>query len=296
MTRQKLYTIAILITVLAGCKVGPKYRQPLVESPDLFRFDSVSTAADTVINLKWWEVFQDKDLKTLIDTALVYNQDVLIAASRIEEARAVLGYNKADLWPSLGYDGTAGRQKVNVPSIGVSDPFNNFQGVATLAWELDFWGKYRRSTEAARAELLASEHGMRTIQIGLISEIASIYFLLLDFDARLEISRKTLETRRESMNIIQDRFNEGIVAEIDLNQAEIQEAIAAAAVPFYERQVAQTENALSILIGINPGPVIRNSTLRDQVIPPEVPSGIPSTVLARRPDINQAEQYVVYHF
>ena len=293
MTRQKLYTIAILITFLAGCKVGPKYRQPIVESPELFRFDSVSTVADTVINLQWWEMFQDEDLKTLIDTALSYNQDVLIAASRIEEARAVLGYNKADLWPSLGYDGTAGRQKINVPSIGVSDPFNNFQGVATLAWELDFWGKYRRSTEAARAELLASEHGMRTIQIGLISEIASIYFLLLDFDARLEISRKTLETRRESMNIIQDRFNEGIVAEIDLNQAEIQEAIAAAAVPFYERQVAQTENALSILIGINPGPVIRNSTLRDQAIPPEIPTGIPSTVLARRPDINQAEQYVV---
>ncbi len=293
MTRQKLITIAILIIILAGCKVGPKYKQPVVESPDLFRFDSVSTVADTVINLKWWEMFRDEDLKALIDTALVYNQDVLIAASRMEEARAVLGYNKADLWPSLGYDGTAGRQKVNVPSIGVSDPFNNFQGVATLAWELDFWGKYRRSTEAARAELLASEHGMRTIQIGLISEIASIYFLLLDYDARLEISRKTLETRRESMNIIQDRFNEGIVAEIDLNQAEIQEAIAAAAVPFYERQVAQTENALSILIGINPGPVIRNSTLRDQVIPPKVPTGIPSTVLARRPDINQAEQYVV---
>lgn len=273
--------------------MGPKYHQPAVDAPDLFRFDSVSTAADTVINLKWWELFGDEDLKKLIDTALVYNQDVLIAASRIEEARAVLGYNKADLWPSIGYDGSAGRSKQNIPSIGVTDPFNNFQGVATLAWELDFWGKYRRSTEAARAELLASEYGMRSVQVTLISEIASTYFLLLDFDARLNISRKTLNSRQESLRIIQERYNEGIIPEIDLNQAEIQEAIAAAAVPYYERLVAQTENALSVLTGVNPGPVTRTIKLKEQAIPPEVPSGIPSAVLARRPDISQAEQMIV---
>ncbi len=292
MKRSIVYLI-FLLGLISGCKVGPKYHQPVVDAPDLFRFDSVSTAADTVINLKWWELFDDPDLKMLIDTAMAYNQDALIAASRIEEARAVLGYTKADLWPSLGYDGTAGRQKINVPSFGVSDPFNNFQGVATLAWELDFWGKFRRSNEAARAEMLASEYGMRTIQVGLIAEIASTYFRLLDYDARLGISRKTLESRQGSLEIIQERFNEGIVAEIDLNQAQIQEAIAAAAVPYYERLVAQTENALSILTGVNPGPVMRNSTLRDHTVPPEIPSGIPSAVLARRPDINQAEQYMV---
>ena len=292
MNHKIIYTIIVLV-ILASCKVGPNYKQPVVDSPDLFRFDSVSTAADTVINLKWWELFGDEGLKQLIDTALVYNQDVLMAASRIEEARAVLGYNRADLWPSLGYDGTAGRSKMNIPSIGVTDPFNNFQGAATLAWELDFWGKFRRSTEASRAELLASEYGMRSVQVSLISDIAAVYFLLLDYDARLNISRKTLNSRKESLRIIQERYNEGIIPEIDLNQAEIQEAIAAASVPFYERLVAQTENALSVLTGVNPGPVIRNTTLRDQVIPPEVPSGIPSAVLARRPDISQAEQYVV---
>lgn len=292
MNRKIIYSL-ILLAMIASCKVGPKYHQPVVDSPDLFRFDSTSAAADTVLNLNWWELFQDKDLKTLIDTALVYNQDVLIAASRIEEARAILGYTKADQWPAVGYDGSAGRSQINLPSMGVSDPFNNFQGMATLAWELDFWGKYRRANEAARAELLASEFGKQAIQVGLISEVASTYFILLDFDARLEISKKTLESRKESLRIISERYDKGIVPEIDLNQAEIQEAIAAASVPYYERQVAQVENALSVLIGMNPGPIVRTGTLRNQVIPPYVPSGIPSAILERRPDVNQAEQYVV---
>jgi multidrug efflux system outer membrane protein len=291
--KKYIVFFSFIVITMAGCKVGPKYKSPYVASPDLFRFDSVSTAADTVINLQWWELFGDPSLKVLINTALKYNQDVKVAASRIEEARAVLGYNQADIWPSIGYDGSAGRAKANISSIGVTDPFNNFQGAATLAWELDFWGKFRRSTEAARAEMLATEYGLRTVQISLISDIATIYFLLLDYDARLSISQQTLESRKESTRIIQERFNEGIVPEIDLNQAQIQEAIAAAAVPFYERMVAQTENALSVLIGTNPGPVVRNSQLRDQMTPPEIPSGIPAAVLARRPDINQAEQYVI---
>jgi multidrug efflux system outer membrane protein len=291
--KQNIIYSFFLILAITSCKVGPKYQRPEVKTPGAFRFDMASTQADTLINLKWWELFQDKDLEALIDTALIINQDVLIAASQIEEARAVLGYNKADLWPSLGYDGSGARSKVNIPSLGVTDPFNNFQGAASLAWELDFWGKFRRSTEAARAELVASEYGQRAIQVSLISEIANTYFLLLDFDSRLQISNKTLDSRKESLRIIRERFNEGIVAEIDLNQAEIQEAIAAASVPYFERLVAQTENALSILVGFNPGPILRSRTLRDQVIPPEIPSGIPSAVLARRPDINQAEQYMI---
>ena len=289
MKKNILFSLFIVL-IIAGCKVGPNYQKPVTYSPATFRFDNISTQEDTVINLKWWELFQDEELKALIDTALKYNQDVLMAASRIEEARAVVGYNKADLWPSLGYDGSGARMQMNIPALGVDGPFNSFSGAANLAWELDFWGKYRRATEAARAELLASDFGHRAIQISLISSVASTYFLLLDFDARLDISKKTVKSRRESLRIIQERFNKGIVPEIDLNQAEIQEAIAAAAVPFYERLVAQTENSLSILLGSNPGTIPRTHTLRDEVIPPEIPSGIPSAVLARRPDINQAEQ------
>lgn len=292
MKRSIIYSLFIILTI-SSCKVGPKYQKPVTTSPTTFRFDSISTQADTVINLKWWELFQNEDLKALIDTALKYNPDVLIAASRIEEARAVVGYNKADLWPSIGYDGSGARMQNNIPALGISGPFNNFSGAANLAWELDFWGKYRRATEAARAELLASDFGHRAVQISLISSVAGTYFKLLDYDARLKIAKMTMESRKESLQIIGERFDKGIVPEIDLNQAEIQEAIAAAAIPLYKRLVAQTENALSILLGNNPGKIERSLKLRDEVIPPKIPSGIPSAVLARRPDINEAEQMLI---
>jgi multidrug efflux system outer membrane protein len=167
----------------------------VLTTPDTFRFDSISTTKDTIINLKWWELFQDKELIALIDTALKNNPDVLIAASRIEEARAVVGYNKSDMWPSFGYDGSASRIQNNIPSLNISGPFNSFSGAANVAWELDFWGKFRRATEAAQDELLASGYGHRAVQISLISSVASTYFRLLDFDARLEISEMTMESR-----------------------------------------------------------------------------------------------------
>lgn len=289
MTKNIIYTLFIIL-VISSCKVGPDYQRPDIDSPTAFRFDSISTQEDTIINLRWWELFSDQDLKALIDTALKYNPDVLIAASRIEESRAVVGYNKADLWPSIGYDGSGARQQLNLQGIGVDGAFNSFSGAASLAWELDFWGKYRRGTEAARAELMASDFAHRAVQVSLISAVASTYFLLLDYDSRLGTSIKTVKSRQESLRIIGERFDKGIVPEIDLNQAQIQEAIAAAAVPFYERLVAQTENALSILLGNNPGTIVRTRVLKDEVIPPEIPSGIPSSVLARRPDVNQAEQ------
>jgi len=292
MKQNIIYSLIVILIILtiSSCKVGPNYQRPLTTSPTTFRFDSISTQEDTIINLKWWELFQNKELAALIDTALKYNPDVLIAASRIEEARAVVGYNKADQWPSIGYDGSGARMQNNMPALGISGPYNNFSGAANLAWELDFWGKYRSATDAARAELLASNFGHRAVQISLISSVASTYFQLLDYDARLEISKMTMESRGESLRIIGERFDKGIVPEIDLNQAEIQEAIAAASIPFHKRLVAQTENALSILLGNNPGTIKRSRKLRDEVIPPEIPSGIPSAVLARRPDINQAEQ------
>ncbi len=290
---RSIFIILIAIIGFSSCKVGPKYQKPVTTSPTTFRFDSISTQEDTVINLKWWELFENKDLADLIDTALKYNPDVLVAASRIEEARAVVGFNKADQWPAIGYDGSGARQQNNIPSIGLNGPYNSFSGAATLAWELDFWGKYRSATDAARAELLASDYSHRAVQVSLISSVAGTYFLLLDYDARLQISIMTMESRKESMRIIGERFDKGIVPEIDLNQAEIQEAIAAAAIPFYKRLVAQTENALSILLGNNPGSIERNRKLRDAAIPEEIPSGIPSAVLSRRPDISQAEQLLV---
>lgn len=278
--------ILFSITILHGCMVGPKFQQPEIESPGKYIY---STNTDSIINLKWWELFNDSILKSLIDSALINNKDVRIAASRIEEAAFVVGYNRADLLPSIGYSGSATRGNNGQSGAPLYETGNLFTGVGNVYWELDFWGKYRRATEAAKAELLASEYGMRSVQIGLISNVAFLYFQLLDYKTRLNISRETLGSRKASLDIISERYNEGIIPEIDLNQAQIQEAIAAANIPFYERLVANMEHALGVLLGKNPG-VIESNDLIDMVIPPDIPVGIPSDLLQRRPDILVAEQ------
>lgn len=287
----KIFLLAFIIIGMAGCSVGPNFVKPVVNSPAEFRFDL--TGEDTTEILSWWELFNDPVLDTMIRIALIENRDVRIAAARIEEARANMRYNKANMWPYIGYEGNISSGNLNnVLMSGGTDHFTNYYAAPVLAWELDFWGKYRRATESARAEMMATEFSHRSIMISLISDVASLYFQLLDFDNRLDISRSTLVIRQEYLNIMQERYNKGIVAEIDVNQAQIQEAIAAAAVPEYARLVANTENLLSILIGRNPGPIIRGAQLEKQAIPPDIPPGLPSTLVQRRPDILEAEQYV----
>ncbi|MCA9735515.1 efflux transporter outer membrane subunit, partial [candidate division KSB1 bacterium] len=282
-----LYILSLAL-LMSACKVGPNYKRPEIQTPDVFRY--ASGTPDSVLNLQWWSLFNDEYLTGLVEMALTNNQDVLMAASRIEQARAAVGYNKADMFPVIGYDGGATRYTSNFPGQGVQGPYNDFSGVATLAWELDFWGKYRRATEAARAELLASQYNQRVVQLSLISEVTRVYFLLLDYKARLEISKNTLESRNASLQIIQDRFDEGVVPELDLNQAQIQAATAEAAVPLYTRLVAQTENALNVLLGHMPAPLEIPQKLSDVPVPPEIPAGIPSEIMERRPDVLQAEQ------
>jgi multidrug efflux system outer membrane protein len=281
--------LAILLALgglLTGCMVGPKLGKPEVESEAQFRFDSI--AGDSMINLAWWDLFSEPELDTLIYMALEHNRDVLIAMSRIEQAYAVLGVSKADLFPQFGYD-IGG-------SYGDPTPAGTGSGAGGLVtitpnvyWELDFWGKVRRSNQAARAEIAASEEALRMVQLGIITAVVDGYFQLLDFDQRLEISRRTWETRKQSLHIIEQRFIHGVVPEIDLNQAQQQEAIAAASIPLFERMVAHTENYLSILIGQNPRSLERG-LLGDHELPPEIPVGIPSNLLERRPDLVMAEQ------
>ncbi len=279
--------------VLHGCMVGPNIEKPVVESPDSYRYgieaeQGQSVEQDSVLNLKWWELFGDAYLADLIDSALVHNRNVRIAASRIMEAQLVVGYNKADIWPSFGYDGIATRQDPD-PMYLSDGPGNLFSFGPSVFWELDFWGKYRRATEAARAEMLATGYGHRTVQISLISQVADLYFQLLDYHSRLEISKRTLETRQASLQIIQERYNKGIIPELDVNQAQIQEAIAAASVPYYARLVAKTEHALSTLVGYNPG-AVEVGPQGGQIESPDIPTGLPSLLLERRPDILEAEQ------
>lgn len=292
MTRPlKILFLALLLISISGCAVGPNFLKPVVTSPEKFRYDY--TGEDTAYTLSWWELFNDPVLDSLVRTALRENRDVRIAAARIEEAHAAMKYNWADNFPKIGYEGNIQGGNLNPVLInGSTGTISNYYAAPVLSWEIDFWGKYRRATESARAEMFATEYAHRSIMISLIAQVSSLYFELLDYDKRLEISRSTLLTRQAYLQIIQERFNKGIVPEIDLNQAQIQEAIAAAAVPQYERSVANIENVLSILIGRNPGPILRGNSLEDQVIPPDIPPGLPSSLLQRRPDILEAEQYV----
>lgn len=274
------------IIYLTGCKLGPDFQRPQYAGPEAFRFDTVTN--DTVVNLRWWELFNDPVLDTFIKIALEENKDVLIAASRIEAARANLGYTKADQYPTFSYSVNGGGGNFGAGSL---QPNNVSFGSAypEMYWEIGFWGKYRRLNESARAELLASEYGMRTIQISLISAVASTYYTLLEFESKLEISKQTLASRDSGLMIIQARYDYGIIPEIDLNNAQIQRAISAAAVPQYERAIALTESSLSILLGRIPAAVKTETLLIDQQIPPPIPEGLPSQLLQRRPDIMQAE-------
>jgi multidrug efflux system outer membrane protein len=281
--------VFLFAACLVGCMLGPDFQKPAVETPDQFRFAEPET--DEAVNLKWWELFNDPVLASLVTTALRENKDVLIAASRVEEARASLGFTRADMYPTLDLQAGAGRG--NFAGGRMSDSSdNNFFIAPTMNWELDFWGKFRRSNEAARAELVASAYSMRTVQISLISEVVSTYFLLLDLHQRLDISRYTLESRIGTLDIIQQRFDKGIVPELDVNQAQIQKEIAAGAIPLYQRLIAQTENTLSILLGGIPREIQTGVALYKQQEPPDIPAGLPSSLLERRPDILVA-QYIL---
>ncbi len=288
--KKKNYNIYIAVVVLIilfqSCAVGPNYRTPETKNNTAFRYATVS---DSIINLRWWEIFNDPTLDTLIVTALRQNKNLLIAASRVEQARANVSFNNADRGPKFGVQASAGstNMPLNIPS---GNSFNSFGAAATVNWELDFWGKYKRGTEAAKADLLSSFYGKRALEIALISEVATNYFQLLDFKARLEISESTLALRDSSLSIIQARFDKGYTHIIDVNQAQIQKAITQVSVPQFTRQIAFAEHNLSVLLGKAPDSIPVLKSLTDYVLPDSIPNGIPAAILQRRPDIMQAAQ------
>ncbi len=285
---RRCIPIAMLALLMNGCMLGPDYERPDIPVPE--NFGHQIDSGESIVNLPWWELFQDDQLKALIDLALKENKDIAIAAARVEEARARLGFVRADQSPRIDISGGGNRTDpgLTTPAIGISE---QYQLAADLSFELDIWGRLRRSTEAARAELLATEEARRTVIISLIADLASAYLLLRDADHRLDISKRTLASRLESLRIIQARFDRGTVPLIDVNQAEIQAAEAMVSVATAKREIAQTENLISILLGRNPGPVLRNHNDLDPSIQlPAIPAGLPAQLLARRPDIRQAEQ------
>jgi multidrug efflux system outer membrane protein len=296
MTRAATWFL-IMSVVVAGCTVGPNYQRPPAGAPDAFRGETPGQSSDastpSLGDERWWQVFQDESLQALIRTALEHGYDVRMAAARIIEAQAQLGITRADQFPTI----SAG---VNVlgerPSVALGFPSKNIGAIevqGSVAWQLDFWGQFRRATEGARAQLLASEWGRRAVVTTLISQVASAYFGLRALDLELEISQRTLASRQESLQLTQVREQGGATSLLDVRQAEQLVFGATAEIATLEREIEQQENFVSVLLGSNPGPVVRGLALTEQPHPPDVPAGLPSTLLERRPDIQQAEQRLV---
>jgi multidrug efflux system outer membrane protein len=282
-TKYILITLAISL-LATSCKLGPDYKRPEIVTAEKYRF---TASNDSIGDTQWWTMFNDSDLDTLVKYALDSSLDVLAMAQRVEQARYNVGYVKADMWPNFGVQAKASRG--NFGGFRLPSETNNFSAGVNMAWEIDFWGKYRSLNDAAKAEYLSTEFGMRTLQISVITEVIRNYFLLLDYKSRLEIAKKTLKSRDEYLKIIQQRFDVGYAPEIDLNQAQMQKAIAEGSIPVYQRLVSKTENALSVLIGKNPGEVISKDNIFSETEPETIPNGLPSELLERRPDILQAE-------
>lgn len=305
-----LAIIGLMMAGLIGCTVGPNYKRPTVDVPVTYRgADSPATGAtsepakpqqpstqstsQSFGDEKWWEVFQDHELQGLIRTALKNNYDLRIAATRVLQAKAQLGVTRADQFPSLSGGGNIVSQQS--PRLGPIPSYELTQGevAASAAWNLDFWGKYRRATEAARANLLANEWAQKEVMATLVADLATSYFQLRQLDLELEISKRTLSSRRDSLQLTQTLEQHGINSLLDVRQSEQLVYTAATEVPDLERQIAQRENAISILLGNNPGDVPRGLKLTEQPHAPEVPAGLPSSLLEQRPDVRQAEQNLV---
>ena len=288
---------ALIVASLAtGCTVGPDYKRPPVVAPDTFRGAepaAAGTPAASFADERWVDVFQDDSLRDLIKTGLTHNYDVRIAATRILQAEAQYGVTRADRFPTVtGQVQTQAQHGTEIagqtlPTFG-SGAIN-----ASLSWELDFWGKFRRASESARAVILASEWGRRAILTSLVSRVASGYFTLRSLDLELEIATRTLASRQESLDLTQVRERGGVTALVDVRQAEQLVYSASAQIVDVQRAIEQQENFISVLLGRNPGAIPRGRALTDQPHAPDVPAGLPSALLGRRPDIQQAEQLIV---
>jgi multidrug efflux system outer membrane protein len=279
--------------VMTGCAVGPKYRRPVVSTPNVYRDlqddPQTQSQAASFADLPWWQVFQDPQLQALIRTALKENYNLQLATERISAARAQVAITRSSLFPQV---------QSNATFSGGKDPstrskYNILGLTADAAFQLDLFGRLRRATEVSRAELLATEDARQTVTLTLVSDVASDYFQLLDLDLQLRITQDTVKTQEDSVKLTRLRLDHGVATKLDVLQAQQVLDTANAAIPDLERQIGQQENAISILLGHYPDSVPRGSPLAEQPLPPEVPPGMPSTLLERRPDIRQVEQELI---
>lgn len=280
--------LAVCMAVgLTGCAVGPNYKRPAVPAPQQFRAGEPQPSTTSLGDVKWFELFQDDVLRGLIKEALQANYDIRIAAQRVVEAQGQLSATRSLLYPQLNVQGSASRSGWTLPSLSSGG------GFLTAAWELDFFGKYRRASEAARADLLALEENQKLVIQSLVTGVASAYFDLREYDSELRYVQESIRTRQESVKLVAARADGGVASQLELDQAKSLVSSAEASRALLEKAREQTENLISYLTGRQPGPVARGIELEQQPQPPQVPAGLPSSLLERRPDIRQAEQQLV---
>jgi outer membrane protein, multidrug efflux system len=322
----RLFLGVVFLCVAGGCAVGPGYRRPDLGMPAEWRrtdpavdslrpfYDSLmanrdtlplnpsgaeavsvdssagpgALLSDTTGNLVWFDLLRDPELRKLVEMALRENRDVRVAIATINEFRAQYGVARGDFFPQISLSAQGGRTQTVLGTLG-SFTYNQLQATANVSWELDFWGRIRRSTEAARSDLLAQQENRRAVVLTLVGDVASSYLLLRQLDLALEISRRTLAANRETFRLARRRFDQGLISELDVRQFESEVASPAASVALLEGQITQTENQISLLIGSNPRSIPRGRPLTDVLGELTVPSVLPRSLLDRRPDVRQAE-------
>ena len=291
MKRLAFFSVFVL---LAGCAVGPNYKRPTVAVPTDYRGTVPAQAATMLGNEKWWDVYQDPVLTQLIRTALQQNYDARIAATRVLEAQGQLGIVRANQFPFANVGaGVFSEQNAKVSNLFPAYEVNAGQLNLSVIWNLDFWGKYRRQTEEARAQLLATQWGKEVVISSLVANVATAYFQLRALDSELEISKRTLGSRQQSLQLTRGLETHGGASDLDVSQSEQLVYTASETIPDLERQIEQQENLLSILLGENPGSIPRGRPLTEQPAPEKVPAGLPSELLERRPDVREAEANII---
>ena len=294
--KKLILTQCLLVMLLSSCLVGKRYSRPVIETPANYltvdstviiadsAISAVVAAGDTTINLQWFQLFGDTVLNALITQALDTNTNLRIAAMRVNQSRSVYSNSKANLLPSIGYSASG----------EINDPADDyFDLLGTASWEIDFWGKLRHAKRAAYAEMLASEDGLKVVKTTLVSDVANLYFLMRDLDNRIDVSKQTLVSRTLYYNMVNARFLKGEAAELDKLQAEQLLAQVEATLNLLRRELSITERSLNVLLGQNPQPIPRGFQNADQVTIPEIPAGLPSTLLQQRPDVRAAENLLV---
>jgi multidrug efflux system outer membrane protein len=282
--------------LLSSCiTLGPDYQRPKIDTPDVWPGEK----SDAPVPVQWWSSYGDPVLDEMIDEALAHNADLALAIARVDEARAQLGIARADQLPGVEANAGESRNRISEEGPmffpGVDPTYTDLKASVNASWEIDFWGKYRRATEAARAELLASESNRDAVRLALIADVSRGYFNLRSLDAQVAVARRTISSRLESLDLQRKRFDAGVASELELRQVEAETAAAQALLPSLETRLAQQENALSVLLGRSPRAIVgsppeRGAAIEALTVPPAIPAGLPSNLLERRPDLREAEQ------